>query len=86
MQCHAAVWPEVLEALRKSHVVGQYRLQVYLRKQATQLTHGADYSIHYLEPVNLLIAHMRYIGNDYEKDMAEIGKSEATRRWWKVSA
>lgn len=27
---------------------------------------------------------MRYIGTDYEKDMAEIGKSEATKRWWKV--
>jgi hypothetical protein len=23
-QCHAAVWPEVLEALRKSHVVGEF--------------------------------------------------------------
>ena len=22
-QCHAAVWPEVLEALRKAHVVGK---------------------------------------------------------------
>lgn len=44
-----------------------------------------DYSIHYLEPVNLLIAHMRYIGNDYEGDMAEIGKSEHTKKWWKVS-
>lgn len=44
-----------------------------------------DYSIHYLEPVNLLIAHMRYIGSNYEADMAEIGKSEATQRWWKVS-
>ena len=44
-----------------------------------------DYSIHFLEPLNLLIAHMRYIGNDYEGDMAEIGKSEHTKKWWKVS-
>lgn len=44
-----------------------------------------DYSIHFLEPLNLLIAHMRYIGDDYEGDMAEIGKSEHTKKWWKVS-
>lgn len=44
-----------------------------------------DYSIHFLEPLNLLIAHMRYIGNDFEVDMAEIGKSEHTKKWWKVS-
>ncbi|GFZ42783.1 hypothetical protein JCM24511_00501 [Saitozyma sp. JCM 24511] len=62
---HAAVWPEVLGALRKAHVV--------------------DYSIHYFEPHNLLIAHMRYIGNDFEKDMEGIKKSEATRRWWKMT-
>lgn len=43
-----------------------------------------DYSIHFLEQEHLLIAHMRYIGNDYENDMAEIGKSEATQKWWKV--
>jgi L-rhamnose mutarotase len=28
---------------------------------------------------------MRYIGNDFEKDMEGIKESEATRRWWKVS-
>jgi hypothetical protein len=27
---------------------------------------------------------MRYIGDDYEGDMAQIGKSEATQKWWKV--
>jgi len=43
-----------------------------------------DYSIHFLEQEHLLIAHMRYIGNDYEGDMAQIGKSEATQKWWKV--
>jgi L-rhamnose mutarotase len=51
----------------------------------TSLTCLVDYSIHYFEPHNLLIAHMRYIGNDFEKDMEGIKESEATRRWWKVS-
>ncbi|ORY27490.1 rhamnose mutarotase [Naematelia encephala] len=64
-KCHGEVWPEVLAALRKAHVV--------------------DYSIHFLEPQHLLIAHMRYIGNDFEKDMEGIKESEATRRWWKMT-
>ncbi|RSH94466.1 hypothetical protein EHS25_004269 [Saitozyma podzolica] len=70
---HAAVWPEVLGALRKAHVV------------VTSLIRLVDYSIHYFEPHNLLIAHMRYIGNDFEKDMEGIKESEATRRWWKMT-
>jgi L-rhamnose mutarotase len=45
-----------------------------------------DYSIHFFEPMNLLIAHMRYIGppEDFEKDMAKVGEDETTRKWWKV--
>jgi hypothetical protein len=27
---------------------------------------------------------MRYIGNDYEGDMAKIAEDENTKRWWKV--
>lgn len=85
-QCHAAVWPEVLEALRSSHVVGQYHHDIFTDCEYASLeAESIDYSIHYLEPVNLLIAHMRYIGTDYEGDMAEIGKSEHTKKWWKVS-
>lgn len=45
-----------------------------------------DYSIHFFEPHHLLIAHMRYIGNDFKKDMAGIAEDENTKRWWKVSA
>jgi L-rhamnose mutarotase len=55
------------------------------RWDRAELANVVDYSIHFLEPINLLIAHMRYIGNDYEGDMAQIGKSEATKKWWKVS-
>ncbi|WVR03984.1 hypothetical protein IAU60_000983 [Kwoniella sp. DSM 27419] len=62
---HAAVWPEVLAALRKAHVV--------------------DYSIHFFEPHHLLIAHMRYIGDDFERDMAGIAENESTKRWWALT-
>ncbi|KAI9632407.1 rhamnose mutarotase [Dioszegia hungarica] len=63
-EVHSAVWPEILAALRRAHVV--------------------DYSIHYFEPHSLLIAHMRYIGQDFEGDMAKIAEDENTKRWWKV--
>jgi L-rhamnose mutarotase len=55
-------------------------------RQSRVLTR-TDYSIHYLAPLNLLIAHMRYIGppENYDKDMAGIAESEDTKRWWKVS-
>ncbi|OXB33441.1 hypothetical protein J007_06857 [Cryptococcus neoformans] len=62
---HAQVWPEVLGALRKAHVV--------------------DYSIHYFAPHNLLIAHMRYIGSDFQKDMDGIKENAATKKWWQLT-
>lgn len=44
-----------------------------------------DYSIHFFEPANLLIAHMRYIGEDFKKDMESIKTSEMTRKWWAMT-
>ena len=46
-----------------------------------------DYSIHFFEPLNLLIAHMRYVGppEDYESDMEKIKEDPKTREWWAVS-
>jgi L-rhamnose mutarotase len=41
--------------------------------------------VHYFAELNLLIAHMRYIGTDLEADAAGVRESEETRRWWKVS-
>ena len=45
----------------------------------------ADYSIHYFEPLSLLIAHMRYVGDDYDADMGIIAADPETHRWWQVS-
>jgi L-rhamnose mutarotase len=56
--------------------VGTYRLPAVLTP---------DYSIHYFAPLCLLIAHMRYIGDDFDADMASIKESETTRKWWAVS-
>lgn len=70
----------MLSALRKAHVVGKA-----IKASARHPLLTTDYSIHFFEPHNLLIAHMRYIGNDFEKDMEGIKESEATRRWWQVN-
>lgn len=44
-----------------------------------------DYSINFFEPMSLLIAHMRYIGDDFEADMASIKDCPVTRRWWELT-
>lgn len=44
-----------------------------------------DYSI-YLARVHgrlLLFSHFRYVGEDFDADMARIAADEETRRWWR---
>jgi L-rhamnose mutarotase len=43
-----------------------------------------DYSIFYHKAAGLLIAVMKYTGEDYERDMADIASDPETQRWWKV--
>lgn len=46
----------------------------------------ADYSIHLftlpISPNPLLVAHMRYCGSDFERDMAVARQDAETHRWW----
>jgi L-rhamnose mutarotase len=44
-----------------------------------------DYSIHYYPPLQLLIATMKYTGNDYEADMKKVAEDPETQKWWKVT-
>ncbi|TCD70611.1 hypothetical protein EIP91_002641 [Steccherinum ochraceum] len=62
---HAAVWPGVLAALKRHHIV--------------------DYSIHYYPPLQLLIAHFKYNGSDFDADMKGIAADPETQRWWTVT-
>ncbi|VDC03885.1 unnamed protein product [Peniophora sp. CBMAI 1063] len=65
LRIHREVWPGVLAALERSHIV--------------------DYSIFHYKPMNLLIATMKYVGNDWEKD-SQISREDAdTRRWWELT-
>jgi L-rhamnose mutarotase len=67
MDIHKNVWPSVLDALRRHHII--------------------DYSIHYwpAPDFHLLIANMKYTGDNYEEDMAGIAADPETQRWWKVT-
>jgi len=49
---------------------------------ALERHHVFDYSIHYCQPLGLLIATFKYGGANYESDMAAIGADSETRRWW----
>ncbi|TRM59812.1 rhamnose mutarotase [Schizophyllum amplum] len=66
MDIHANVWPTVLAALERAHVV--------------------DYSIYYHAPMKLLIATMKYTGDDYEGIWRRwVAADPETQRWWKVT-
>jgi len=77
--------------LRRAHIVGTSH-PVATGKTLPHHTladqSSPDYSIHYFAPLNLLIAHMRYIGKpgEFEQDMEAIKDDETTRRWWQVSS
>jgi L-rhamnose mutarotase len=47
--------------------------------------HIADYSIHYYPPLDLLVAHMKYVGADYAADVAGIAADPETNRWWALT-
>lgn len=52
---------------------------------AIERAHIVDYSIHHFPELNLLIANFKYIGNDYEKDMASVANDEDTQKWWRLT-
>jgi L-rhamnose mutarotase len=47
--------------------------------------HIVDYSIYYYEPLQLLVAHFKYVGDDYAADMKTIAEDAETQRWWKLT-
>jgi len=65
MKVHQEVWPSVLAALSRAHIV--------------------DYSIFYYKPFELLIATMKYVGDDWDRDSKAIAEDAETRRWWALT-
>ncbi|RXK41397.1 hypothetical protein M231_01302 [Tremella mesenterica] len=74
------VKPERLEEYKEVHSEVWPQVLDTLKK-----ANIVDYTIHYFAPLSLLIAHLRYLGKDYEADMALIRSDETTRRWWALT-
>ncbi|KAL2643272.1 hypothetical protein R1flu_010859 [Riccia fluitans] len=74
------VKPSALEEYKRLHRNVWPGVLATLEKQ-----HIVDYSIHYDPDHSLLIAHFKYLGNDWETD-SKLGLADGeTRRWWKVT-
>lgn len=43
-----------------------------------------NYTIFLREPENLMFAYWEYVGDDFEKDRAEVANDPDTQAWWKV--
>ncbi|KZP00787.1 rhamnose mutarotase [Calocera viscosa TUFC12733] len=72
---HASVWPSVLAALRKAHIV-DYSIHFL---PSPPYPSGGE------ELAGLLIATFKYVGRDWDADMRGIAEDEETRRWWWVT-
>ena len=59
---HAAVWPEVLEMIKKCNL---QNYSIYLKDE-------------------LLFSYFEYTGDDFERDMRNMGEDPVTQRWWDV--
>ncbi|CAG9940807.1 unnamed protein product [Clonostachys rosea] len=44
-----------------------------------------DYSIFWDDNTGILFATLRYVGNDYEGDMARMAANPKVREWWKMT-
>jgi L-rhamnose mutarotase len=50
---------------------------------ALRAAHITNYSIFLRD--GLLFSYLEYTGDDYEADLARVGKDETTRRWWQFT-
>jgi len=75
---HASVWPGVLAALRRAHIVDY---SIFLLPTSSLPTSPAEED----QIAGLLIATFKYVGADWDADMAAVGEDEETRSWWAVT-
>ncbi|KAH7138770.1 L-rhamnose 1-epimerase-like protein [Dendryphion nanum] len=64
--CHAEVWPEVLEQIKDSNI--------------------KDYSIFLVDyPRPTLFASFKWVGEDWDSDMARMAANPKVQEWWKMT-
>ncbi|CEL59693.1 hypothetical protein RSOLAG1IB_03626 [Rhizoctonia solani AG-1 IB] len=75
---HAAVWPAVLDTLRRSHIVDY---SIHLLPSPPFAVAGSPN----LDLAGLLIATFKYIGSDWENDSKIAAADPETVRWWAIT-
>lgn len=89
-ECHCDVFPGVLAALRRAHIYGEGGLiapPVSSPHELRSFSNQLDYSIHLydfpaLNKDPILVATMRYVGDDFARDMREVSEDPETHGWW----
>ncbi|KAH6894099.1 rhamnose mutarotase [Thelonectria olida] len=72
--------PEHLEEYRECHA----RVWPDVLKQIRECN-IADYSIFYDDKTNILFASFRYVGSNYDADMALMAANPRVREWWRMT-
>lgn len=74
------VKPERLDEYIKVHGQVPEPVVANLRKYNIE-----DYSIHYSPKFNLLIANMKYLGDDFERDGELMRQEPENKKWWDLT-
>jgi len=77
---HANVWPSVLVALQRAHIVDY---SINFLPTPPYIPNGAQVGPDAI--AGLLIATFKYVGNNFDEDMKNMAEDEETRRWWEIT-
>jgi L-rhamnose mutarotase len=85
--CHAAVWPDVLAQIKDSNIADctTSLLRSFPLQPATYDLPLSD-SIFLVDiPRPTLFAMFKYVGNDWESDMARMAANPKVQEWWDMT-
>ena len=74
VQIHTSVWPTILAALSRAHII-DYSIHLL---PTPPYPASSDIA-------GLLIATFKYTGSNFDADMAGVAADEETKRWWKLT-
>ncbi|KAH6981858.1 rhamnose mutarotase [Ilyonectria robusta] len=72
--------PEHLDEYRKCHAAVWPQVLDQIKE-----CNIADYSIFYDDKSHILFASFRYVGTDYDADMALMAANPRVREWWRMT-
>lgn len=92
-QCHAAVWPEVLDQIKDSNIkdceqdhTPRDKASAHLRFVSIANYQKTIDSIYLsLTPKPTLFASFKYVGNAFDEDMARMAANPKVQEWWRMT-